>query len=322
MVCVVGCDGADSGGPKGATDASASDDGAVDMITGWAGPVPQNKPKLCTKWSDFGSPTAVTVLNTADGDEFPNSFSADGLTVYFSSNSASRGAQSYDIFKATRSSVNDPWGNVVRVDSICTAAAETDFWVGQNDQVAFFSRNPPTTQVFYTTRSTPTGAWINPTSPLPALRAGMSDNLNPVLSYDGLELHVTSGRPGGLGLYDVWRFRRVEVTDTWLEAEHLGKAVNSGYVDAVASISADGLELFGTGTSGGEEDMWRVTRPTIYDFWDTYHLIIGSGYPLATSDKEMHPVISADGKTMFYATDKDSGTAKFEIYQTSRTCLD
>jgi Tol biopolymer transport system component len=57
----------------------------------------------------FSNPRSLTELNTPSGDEGTCSVTADGLAIYFTSE---RNSSSGEIFKASRNSLNDPFGNV------------------------------------------------------------------------------------------------------------------------------------------------------------------------------------------------------------------
>ncbi len=278
----------------------------------------QLKPKLCNVWSLFGAATAVTPLNTVDGDEFPGSFSFDGLTIYFSSSSASRNAKSNDFYTATRSAGNGVWVNVTQVAELATTAAEHDFWVAQNGLEAFFTRSGPPNQIYHATRATKFVAWTTPSGPVPEFQSS-SGTSTPVLSYDGKELYVNSSRAGTLGAADLWRFTRSAPNATWGTAEHLPAPLSTVNDDQLGSISADGLELYGAVLSGGNYNLWVSTRATVNDAWGTPTVISGSSGDIATSAQELQPVISADGTTLFFSTDR--GTAKYEIYQATRTCI-
>ncbi|HCO94700.1 MAG TPA: hypothetical protein DIU00_12245, partial [Phycisphaerales bacterium] len=60
------------------------------------------------------------------------------------------------------------------------------------------------------------------------------------LSYDELEIYITSNRPGGSGNYDLWVLRRASTDDNWDSPENLGPAINSPKSDQPSSISSDG----------------------------------------------------------------------------------
>lgn len=90
-------------------------------------------------------------------------------------------------------------------------------------------------------------------------------------SADGLEMYVSSSRPGGYGEMDIKISRRPSTTDHWGPLENLGPAVNSAGNDLFASISADGLTLyFCSDRPYGDDktyDVFVTTRATKNDPW-------------------------------------------------------
>ena len=89
------------------------------------------------------------------------------------------------------------------------------------------------------------------------------------LSADGLEMYISSNRPGTYGIGDMWVSTRTTINDNWTEPVNLGPVVNSSFPDTVEYISPDGLELYfdalnRTGGKGGW-DIWRAVRTTEND---------------------------------------------------------
>jgi hypothetical protein len=61
---------------------------------------------------------------------------------------------------------------------------------------------------------------------------------------DGLEIFLSTGRPGGVGSEDIWVATRATTLDPWLAPVPLGPVVNSPYFDGGPALSFDGTELY------------------------------------------------------------------------------
>jgi len=103
--------------------------------------------------------------------------------------------------------------------------------------------------------------------PTPVLELNTASNdQQPSVRRDGLEVIFTSDRPGGLGSFDLWVATRASTSDPWSNIQNLGSPVNSGAVDQRPALSWDGTELyFGSSRPGGlgSQDLYVSTRNKI-----------------------------------------------------------
>ena len=87
---------------------------------------------------------------------------------------------------------------------------------------------------------------------------------------DGLEIFITSARPGGVGpepTLDLWVSTRTETADPWSIPVDLGPVVNSTTNDGGPSLSRDGTTLyFNSDRPGGSgaHDMYVTTRTKLH----------------------------------------------------------
>ena len=85
---------------------------------------------------------------------------------------------------------------------------------------------------------------------------------------DGLEMFITTNRPGGLGALDVWVATRETTLDAWSIPVNLGLPVNSPSADGGPSLSCDGTTMYfysdRPGGFGGR-DLYVTTRTELCD---------------------------------------------------------
>lgn len=194
--------------------------------------------KRATATDTFGTPTALTILNSAMDEESPR-LSQDNLTLYF--------GRSGDIYKSIRTSTASPWQAPTAVAELNTAAYEkwahvcpsgyamvsravtnngqnlfdgtittnannpvTVFNTAQNEQgtllsadclhVWFQSDRDGSFDIFEASRTTPTGAWTNPTK-LTDFNTTTFAEEDPWVSTDGRVFVYASNALGSKDLY-------------------------------------------------------------------------------------------------------------------------
>ncbi|MBC8217136.1 MAG: PD40 domain-containing protein [Planctomycetes bacterium] len=98
---------------------------------------------------------------------------------------------------------------------------------------------------------------------------------------------------------------------------NLGPVVNSSFMEAEPSISADGLQLFFNGDrpgGSGNWDLWVTTRATTEDEWGTPDNL-GS---IVNSPAHDIGGISPDGLELYIASRRLSGSGSYDIWATKR----
>jgi hypothetical protein len=92
------------------------------------------------------------------------------------------------------------------------------------------------------------------------------DDIFPVVRKDGLEMFLTSKRPGGLGGWDIWTSTRESTSDPWSTPTNLGPTVNGATNDMRAALSWDASTIiFRSDRLGGygSTDLWQSTRSKV-----------------------------------------------------------
>lgn len=200
---------------------------------------------------------------------------------------------------------------------------------------------------------------------------GATGDGSPAQSEDGRMLFFFSGRPGGLGNFDLYVSHRT--ADGWGEPVNLGPDVNSAAAeqgsyyaregpDAVlyfnratatsgtdiyrvvlshdgvplgpavpvaelnsptadqkVTVRNDARELFiasvRTGGSGGF-DIWRSSRAQWQDPWSTPAHVDA---PISTSSIDSQPLLSRDGQTLIFTSNRPGGFGVNDLWMSTRT---
>jgi hypothetical protein len=146
-----------------------------------------------------------------------------------------------------------------------------------------------------------------------------------VLSADGLEVYISSDRPGGLGYSDIWRSTRENANDPWGPLVNV-QEINSRYNEVFPCLSADGLTLYfsdfydwnaaGDRPAGvGHHDLWMCTRTSRNDSWAAP---VNMGTPFNSGNAELYPTISHDGLTFIFASTRSGGLGNYDLWMSTR----
>jgi serine/threonine protein kinase len=259
-------------------------------------------------------------VNSSALDSTP-SISADGLSLYFSSK---RSGEWADLWVTTRATVSDPWDPPVNLGpTINGAESDNTPSISADGLALYFGSWRPgglgTMDLWIATRQTTDDQWGAPTHLGPTINSSFID-WSPSISFDGLDLFMHSDRPSSHGGDELWVARRKTTDDPWSEPVNLGPPVNSPSIEATPSISADGLLLFfqsdRPGGYGGPLDIWVARRATKDDPWEEP---VNLGPVVNTTGLDGTPSISADGSTLYFASNRPGGHGDEDLWQVSIT---
>jgi hypothetical protein len=93
------------------------------------------------------------VVNTSANEGYPT-VTPDELTLYFASNRAG-GSGDYDVWVATRSSTNDPFGNVKNVTEVNTAQGDYPTWISDDGCRLYMTRVNGSNDIYVATKPAP-----------------------------------------------------------------------------------------------------------------------------------------------------------------------
>ena len=134
---------------------------------------------------------------------------------------------------------------------------------------------------------------------------------SPCFSPDKNDLYFTSNRPGGFGGKDLYVSHKL-ANGKWSNAENLGPTINTAGDESYPFMHSDNETLYYTssGLQGyGGSDIF-IAKKILSGFEVPYNV----GYPINTIDNEGSLVVTSDGRTAYYASDRAGGKGAIDIY--------
>ena len=211
-------------------------------------------------------------VNSSLNDVAPT-FSPDGHRMYFHSFRAG-GCGLADLYVSRRHDLRDDFGWGPPEDLGCVVNTP---YVNAGPTI-FEDEATGITTLYFTVRNNPPGSdqgfdiyastragdeeAFGPPVLVPELSSPFRDTRT-TIRRDGLEIFLSSGRPGGVGSEDLWVSTRTSTLDLWSTPVNLGAVVNSAAFDGGPALSFDGATLYfhsnRPGGSGGN-DLYVTTR--------------------------------------------------------------
>lgn len=131
------------------------------------------------------------------------------------------------------------------------------------------------------------------------------------MSADEQTLYFASERPGGQGGRDIYKSKK-EADGTWGPAENLGPTINTSYDEDAPFIHPDGVTLFfssrGHNSMGGYDIFNSVSKN------GEWSEPANMGTPVNTTDDDLYYVLSPDGETGYYSSNRKEGYGQQDIY--------
>lgn len=227
--------------------------------------------------SDWGTPDNLGLLiNTSTHNEAGASISADGLTLYFTSDGPG-GYGSGDIWVTKRATKEEPWSIPTNIGQEVNSSAFDGYPFISIDNlelyfVSYRSGGYGNGDIWVTRRATQYDSWEGSVNLGPTINTIYYET-NPLLSQDGLLLffndHSKGPGQGGYGDADIWMARRATHFDPWEEPVNLGPEVNGPFADVSARLSPDNSTLFFASERPGgygDYDIWQVPILPVVDF--------------------------------------------------------
>jgi WD40 repeat protein len=221
------------------------------------------------------------VINTVGRDFAPN-FSPDGHWMYFHSsrpggcNQVDNVPTINDLWRSHRKHKSDDFGweppeNLgCAINTVYNDAGPSYFEDEANETVTLYFTSdgrPDSLGGFDIYASTlQEDGTFGPGVPVRELSSPFRDTRT-AIRKDGLEIFISTERPGGVDGRDIWVATRPSTSDPWSAPEPLGPTINSACLDGAPALSWDGRELYFystrplvTGGPCGKADLYVARR--------------------------------------------------------------
>jgi Tol biopolymer transport system component len=232
-------------------------------------------------------------VNTTDNETAPT-VSLDGHQLFFARDGQT-GFGGTDLYVSHRRDKRDDfgWEPAVNLGSgINTTANEAQATLFKDDETEtttlYFSSNRPGgpgLDDIYASTLQPDGTF-GPAVPVVELNTSSNDR-QPAVRRDGLEMFLGSDRPGTLGGIDIWVSTRGTTHDAWSAPVNLGPVVNTTLIDARPALSFDGTTLYFQSNRAGAVGCSSPTGPCVFDLWVTTRTRLHGG---GDADRAVKPV--------------------------------
>jgi Tol biopolymer transport system component len=198
----------------------------------------------------WGPPLNVTALNTAFDDQAPW-LSHDGHSLYFAS-SRPGGVGGLDLYVSRRVDKKDdlawlpPKNLGAVVNSTANDISPAHFADDETDQITLYFTSNRAGGVglddIYSSVRYDNGTFGAPVL-VPELSSPFVDRL-PGIRKDGLEVLITSDRPGTHGALDLWASTRASTSTAWSPPVNLGPDINTIEIDGCARLADGSTTLY------------------------------------------------------------------------------
>ena len=257
----------------------------------------------------FTPMTMGGAVNSHD-DEYMPSLSADGQTLLFSR--YNRKAQAEDLYYSRLQ--DGQWTPAVRMPSpITTDQNEGSGCLSQDGRMLYFTacgRGDGAGRCDLYVSYRKGQGWSRPVNLGPAINTGSWES-HPCLSIDGQTLYFVSNRKGGYGGFDIWKSTLED--GQWTTPVNLGPTINTSGDEKYPFLSFDNSKLyFSSNGHIGMGDMDLFVADRVDD--STWGEPVNLGYPINTSGDESSIIISPDGRTAIFSSDKYGDGSHLDLY--------
>jgi hypothetical protein len=270
----------------------------------------------------FGEPVNLGPVVNSEQEDYTHCVSADGLELYYMYNGIwDPNAPGWNISVSTRPTVEDNWGPPTNLGPVVNSTNDDmGPCISYDGLELYFQSNRPggagLDDIWVSRRATKDDPWGAPENIGPPVNTETWD-YNPRISPDGLELYFAYGLDPRMAVT-----RRETKDSPWGEPLDLGPVVNSWTCQDGLWPSSDGLVLIFSDFWGcdprpnglGETDIWLSQRTSKDDEWPTP---VNIGAPVNTEFADDAPMISADGSTLYFNSDRPGGSGRMDVWQAS-----
>lgn len=244
-------------------------------------------------------------------DEYLPTLTADGKTLIFTRYDRAYMAEDFYMSRLMK----DGWGKAVRMaEPLNSHDNEGAGCISQDGRILYFTAcgrqdGMGRCDLYISYRMG--NGWSQPQNLGPAVNSGGWES-QPCLSIDGRTLYFVSDRKeGSQGGMDIWTSTLVE--GRWTKPVNMGSGINTEGDEKSPFISFDNKTLYfsSNGRLGmGGMDLYYCRRAEDGTWGEPQNL----GYPINTSGDESSLIVSPDGRTAIFSSDKFGGQGGLDLY--------
>lgn len=264
------------------------------------------------------SPVNLGGAVNSSNDEYLPAITVDGKTLIFTrrfprNSSTVPGINEEEDFYVSTLQSNG-WGQATRMaEPVNSHDNEGAQCISQDGRIMFFTAcgrqdGAGRCDLYMCTRKG--DKWSKPRNVGSPINTGAWES-QPSFSIDGRTLYFVSDRKGGYGGLDIWK--TVYGDRGWSEPENLGPSINTAGDEMSPFIHYDDRTLYfsSNGHVGmGGMDLF-VSRRQEDGSWSKPENL---GYPINTHDDETNLIVTADGRTAMYSSNREGGYGKQDLY--------
>jgi Tol biopolymer transport system component len=264
--------------------------------------------RACDPAKPFGTPQAVTSLNTTSDDGYAV-FSPDLLTVYFASKRPG-GSGDYDLYSATRTSATGAFGTPVPV-GVNSAQAEVQPVLSPDGLTMYFATARDGTRDVYVATRTSTAAAFGTPGKLLNVNTTQYDEEPSFLNASQTELYVSQYNADG---WEILVATRPTTSDVFGVMNQVG-SLNGSAQDYGPQFTSDMLTaVFHSTRNSALGDIFSATRQAATSAFGTPTELS----TLNSAATEWVSWMSADGCTVAITSNRPDSLTGYDIYLATR----
>lgn len=266
----------------------------------------------------FNPQNLGNAVNSKD-DEYLPSLTADGQTLVFTrrfprkATTTANTKEEEDLYVSTLK--DNQWSRAMRMpEPVNSNDNEGAQCISQDGRIMFYTacnREDGGGRCDIYMCVNKNGKWSKPRNLGPIVNSGAWEG-QPTFSIDGKTLYFVSNRKGGYGGMDIWK--TTFENGHWTEPVNLGPEINSEYDEMSPFIHFDDRTLYFSSNRPegmGGMDLFVASREYDGGPWQKPQNL---GYPINTEGDDNNLIVSADGRTAIYASERQGGFGKMDLY--------
>jgi Tol biopolymer transport system component len=204
-----------------------------------------------------------------------------------------------------------PFGAAAPVEGLASSGEDASLRLSPDEKTAYFFSARSGAKLLYTaTRQRVPGAFSNVSV---LSNVNMGDQYNPAISADGLTLLFASYRSTGIGDNDIYQATRPPMSNDFNNIR-LAPNVNTAASEVQPYLTRDGTTLYFVRGTAGAQAVFRASGSATVGFANP-----GMVTELHGPTNDTDPVLSADGLTIFWGSDRPGGAGDVDVWQAQRT---